>query len=1578
MASARQRFLAAEDEDELMALQEQMQRSQTTPSATVKRIQRKTSEETSQVEKEPVHNCSAPHCPHDHSHSNSHSQGAAVSTPSVDDLMASMQTAMKGIVGEVQERTVIVKDPPSPPPLVPSTIGNSTTSHAAFPAAVHRKQSKFSLARQGKEAHSSVKRVSYGPTATTTAAPPPAMPALNTTNLSEAESIAAETTAVINAMSPEQLEAAREEVLSRIPPSAAEFLRKRGAQKAAAAAAAVAASKMEATEVEQFQEQMESSSLAISSGSNKTASAPRNTNLSTAAATLSTSFQPELSMAPSPTTTSFLSSTPTFSITPSRLRFNITGNVVSLKPLQLITNTALAPIEVVSRDPLRQSEKIISAGPSTASAPDAAAEGYTIEEACVLARSTVVQQRVFALRLLRAVLILAKPTNSLFSPAGESGGGGDSGGGISNRELIGLENIINSNEKENQQPLPRIYWIDIWRHALHDAKVPLVLRVAFDDQNNAVVTAATEALAALLSPGTIERQYYNLGDANPLVSWPMVPLRHMQRPNASGSHWIAAPVDLKARRERRAAARAARVAAAAAAGIPISLEEEDEEEESDDIDEKELARVDPLAGLLNMELIERIGYVLGTLRPPGATSPLLTILENICYAGQDAAKKVAETPGVLDAVVKVLFSEEKDNEKEKLVETGGGGRSNSVLRLQGMRVLRLLCQISPLSARAVAIYPGLLASTVLPIIFKQQQTQQISSISRQILLEALQIWRCLTLYGFHIGISVDDAYPALCLLLNPSVEDSVGQWEVSREVYYALAQVVAKEVESSSTVAEEEENVDSLLWISKKCSSSIAQQTLDWVCSLPLVEDFLCADTTAGERSEDNKNAAVVVVSAVSAALYFLGTHYSRKSERPSVGHDSGTGAAEDYERKKEAALTLLTEAGILSSEKLPFFVSSTLTTCLEGPISITAQPMLTAYASLALTLARLEAVLSTGVANGKSDRVAAVALGPFTSPATIRRLYELFKPIDSTLLQPWDMPVMQSCLELSRCVAAASAGGLDKKKDGNDPMTSTRTTDAALAALQALPPGTEDTALQLMAHCFSSNQLQHTINLAFNYLENNKDSLSPLAGAEAEAAGCSPDAELLPSKPSVEIVGKVLLAGYAATHLGFVQEEQEEKEGKEEEKKESEAGVSVSPAAALAGLSYSQALLRPEIGSTLPLHRLWPLQHSPTPPPGSNVSAPASLATAYALLWSFRMTLFFSEPEKENLAAGGTEETSENKVASASSDSAGEILKENIKAAVMLVFDREEQGVEFEEQSQRQGEQEDFEIEVWREPLVRWFFAAHVKHTLPLLLTNTTTTSTSLSSTPSPSIKFTIPEAKRLVDGFSSSSFGDALFGIAVALLFHSAFSPVEVQLDALMSLVDGKSLHLLPCVDICPGDRFRYLGSPARSFSSSSFAAAEGVDSSDAQKEERANKVALDTYLQILTTPEALKCVETDSIGLSVVLHRLAKSIFRFVVEEDSEEESVDEKQENGSDNFRELEKSRCSALLCSAIRRLRGKAQERGLQVLSMLLRWSCKEGRASDVISASRMEFIQQACGKNDTGELLHTVMAALHS
>lgn len=102
-----------------------------------------------------------------------------------------------------------------------------------------------------------------------------------------------------------------------------------------------------------------------------------------------------------------------------------------------------------------------------------------------------------------------------------------------------------------------------------------------------------------------------MADATPLTGWPALPLRHMQRPSATGG-WVAVP---------------ARAAPVPRQGVQEGEEEEDgEEEEEEVLDEKQIAKVDPLLGLLRMDLLPRAAFVLGKARAPGAIAPLLCLL----------------------------------------------------------------------------------------------------------------------------------------------------------------------------------------------------------------------------------------------------------------------------------------------------------------------------------------------------------------------------------------------------------------------------------------------------------------------------------------------------------------------------------------------------------------------------------------------------------------------------------------------------------------------------------------------------------------------------------------------------------------------------------------------------------------------------------------------------------------------------------------------------------------------------------------------------------------------------------------
>ena len=272
----------------------------------------------------------------------------------------------------------------------------------------------------------------------------------------------------------------------------------------------------------------------------------------------------------------------------------------------------------------------------------------------------------------------------------------------------------------------------------------------------------------------------------------------------------------------------------------------------------------------------------------------------------------------------------------------------------------------------------------------------------------------------------------------------------------------------------------------------------------------------------------------------------------------------------------------------------------------------------------------------------------------------------------------------------------------------------------------------------------------------------------------------------------------------------------------------------------------------------------------------------------------------------------------------------------------------------------------------MRWSFAALVHHSIQ----NIPTTSSSTT-------EWTVPEARRLCDAFASSSYGDTLFGGAVALLFYAPLASIEVQLEALIALEDGRAFHLLPSIDACLGGyRLNYLNPPPPPSHSSSSVTASSTSASTTTMSTTTSedKTAENVYLRLLSVGETLKCVDSGSLILSVVLHRLALLIFCCSSSGDDDE------------TMKKKKKKQQNALLQSAIRRLGGgttisgeNGGNRGLMALGMFLRWSCEEGAAVDVFSADRMDFLKAAVcgGRDDDGAddeegLFKIAMAALRT
>lgn len=1042
----------------LPQLQEQMKSVRAAPAASVTRISKPSSSSNPQPH---VH---GPGCGHSHAH--------VQPPPAEFDLAQALQQAMGGILGEVKEHVA-----PENPPRAPSS--SSANTGQPFPKAVHRKQSKFSLARKAKpEPAGDATSQDAQPAirAGTLPASQPGGGALGSTGLvpsrggssamDERAIVDAEGSRMLAAMSDAEVAEAQAELMARLSPEAVAFLKKRRQEKAAA----LAGSSGPSTSVQNLpsaaphaHEQAHDGRLA-----NRRESASAESHVMR-------------------------------QLTPAaRLRFDVGGRVVGLAPRDQPAATAPdAPYngtEVVSRDPVRQAEGYI---PST--------ESYTVQEACTLARSTVPQQRALALRLLGSVIASSRPR------------GGETSASVPLPEAVSSE-LASADGGA-------VHWADVWMHLLHAANVTRVLRYALDDSNVVVVASAAEAIAALVCPCGTEQAALEAADANPLAGWPAPPLRHMQRPSGAGA-WMASPLDLQSQREERRK----KVAQTAAAGqLP------DDDEAEGDVDEEELAKVDPMGGLLNMQLLQRMAYLLSTPSMARAAVALLSIVTAVALAGKDAADAAVRTPGLLAALGKILGAS----------EMGGPLAVEAVFleaRPMALRALRALCQSSAVAARA-AREAGLSRFVYPPLLLSHDKRDLTTLSSWGDHIEALRIWRCLGMHGQYL-IHMDDVYPTLCSYLSPawstlsSLCDAptpsasgeqlscTASWVVAREAYLVLAQLCWHAARAGGG----EEGM-----LSPECAKSIAIEATRWLAELPSTAiDILLrnlehtCEARSGTIGRGGVHAApaialaqppaALVMSSIAAALHFLGSYWATGDRSP--------------ENKDASSLATVQEL-CGDDRAVPILCAAASKTALETTLVDQQSScfLLAAAAAGGIALCRLTQAVNQATAPAR-----VTAMEPFLSPAAIYLLNTSSRALDATLLQPWDCPQLLRATMVARAIAVGGAT--------NDvaPL------DVALIALAGLAPGAEDTALQLLGLACSPRQVERAVRAAQAALCQQQGTLAPLASMRGGSGshGDAAEGAQLPHIPSGIEVGGVLLAGYAATLLGLVQEEAPEGGGAE------------------------------------------------------------------------------------------------------------------------------------------------------------------------------------------------------------------------------------------------------------------------------------------------------------------------------------------------------------------------------------------------------------------------------------------------
>lgn len=195
--------------------------------------------------------------------------------------------------------------------------------------------------------------------------------------------------------------------------------------------------------------------------------------------------------------------------------------------------------------------------------------------------------------------------------------------------------------------------------------------------------------------------------------------------------------------------------------------------------------------------------------------------------------------------------------------------------------------------------------------------------------------------------------------------------------------------------------------------------------------------------------------------------------------------------------------------------------------------------------------------------------------------------------------------------------------------------------------------------------------------------------------------------------------------------------------------------------------------------------------------------------------------------------------------------------------------------------------------------------------------------------------QARRIAEHFASTSYGNAVFGIAVASLLRCDVS-LDIQMEILSVLSDEHALALLPPIVMCPGRREFYLEAPQ-------------------------TKESIDFYLGLLSHAAFMECSsrENGSLVVSIIVHRLARAaFFNKTIKMD----------EGGEEALHEMRKRK--ALVCLIMRRLKCQPT-----ILSLFLRWDVDEMCVIDVVSSERLEFIETACAMLEEDEQLKLMGSA---
>ena len=401
-----------------------------------------------------------------------------------------------------------------------------------------------------------------------------------------------------------------------------------------------------------------------------------------------------------------------------RVRFGMNGSIVAF----VSESESIDLKSVLKRDLVRQSEGSVDS-----------TKGYTLLESCMLARSSDGGQRSLGLRFMAAFLIQCR--NNMWLEAYEDVEHMGS-------RPVSLPTAIKECEGGHvfsDADLEKLTWVALWKHAIYKAEIVKIIRYSLDDGSAKVRREASRALSALVGLPHFALEMVRAADANPSICWPRCQIYYMQRSDLG--NWVSLPLDIM-------------------------------EQERGDADERDVARIDPISGLLNMRTLNRITYLLKSDDGDSELVDLLSVLYHFCLGGAHATDLMVETPDLVNSMLSFIpeFAESEAMNAQSIV---------------ALDILREIADVSSQKMESSALdrLSNFASKSMLSLNLGggEGAIRQIES--------TLRLWRCLKRLERTFNI-FDDIYGALCFSMYPSWDD-IAHHEmlpIAREAFLAAAE----------------------------------------------------------------------------------------------------------------------------------------------------------------------------------------------------------------------------------------------------------------------------------------------------------------------------------------------------------------------------------------------------------------------------------------------------------------------------------------------------------------------------------------------------------------------------------------------------------------------------------------------------------------------------------------------------------------------------------------------------------------------------------------------------------------------